>query len=92
MTFVDFVICHRIGSLKKLYSVTLTYIFNFKCLKYVQFFCFRMLPEAKIIRKKYSNTHSKNLCDRTGYVSFFLRDLDLHFQGKKLKILIYRKR
>ena len=34
MTFVDFDICHRTASLRKLYSVTLTYFLkvnNFKC-------------------------------------------------------------
>ena len=55
-TFVDFDICHRMGSLQKLYSVIL--IFDFKCLKYVKFVRFRMLPEAKIM-KKFSNTRSQ---------------------------------
>ena len=45
---LNFDICHRMASFRKLYSVTLTYIFDFKCLKYVKFVCFRMLPEAKI--------------------------------------------
>ena len=43
---------------------TLTYIFDFKCLKYVKFVRFRMLPEAKIMGKKISNKHS-NICHRT---------------------------
>ena len=38
-------------------SVKLTYIFDFKCLKYVKFIRFRMLPKAKILRKKKSAIH-----------------------------------
>ena len=45
-------------------SMTLTYIFYFKCLKYVKFICFRMLPDRQNYGKKFSNTHSK-ICDLT---------------------------
>ena len=69
MRFVDFDICHRMASLQKLYSVTLTYIFDLKCLKYMNFVNFCMLRASKIM-KKFRNTYS-NICDRTLQVSFF---------------------
>ena len=42
--FVDFDIYHRMASLRTLSFMTFTYIFDFKCLKYVKFIWFRMLP------------------------------------------------
>ena len=44
--FVDFDICHRMASVPKLYFVTLTYIFDFKCLKYVKIVRFGILPDS----------------------------------------------
>ena len=43
--YFDFNILHRMVSLLKLYSVTFTYIFDFKCSKCVKFVYFRMEPE-----------------------------------------------
>ena len=62
-------------------SVNLTYIFNLKCLKYVKFARFRMLPEAKIMTKIQQYTF-KHLRSKGINVVFLLRDLDLIFQGK----------
>ena len=83
MTFVDFDICHRKTSIRKLYSVTLTYIFDFKCYKYVKFDCFRMLPESE-------NYTSKHLRSNAISPVFLLRDLDLQFGSQLFKICEYR--
>ena len=48
MAFVDFDICHRLASLRKLHSMILTCICDFKCLKYLKFVRFHMLPDNKI--------------------------------------------
>ena len=44
--FLDFEICHRMASLQKMSFVTLTYILDFKCLKYVKFISFIMLQDS----------------------------------------------
>ena len=83
--FVDFDISHRMASLQKLYSVTSTYIFDFKWLKYAKFVRIRMLPEAKIIKKK-QQYKFKYLRSNGVSTVFLLCDLDLHFLGQKFKI------
>ena len=62
--FVDFDICHRTASLRKLYSLTLTYIFVFKCFKYVNNLFVFVCCQLDKIMKKISSTHS-DICDRT---------------------------
>ena len=70
MTFVDFAICHRMSSLRKLYSVTVAYILDFKCLKYM-FICFSYVTGQLKLWKTFSNTHSY-ICDRTlSYIIVF---------------------
>ena len=63
MSFVEFGICQRMASLRKLYSTTLAYIFNFKCLKYVKLVGFRMLPDSYNYKKKLTNTNSHFLIE-----------------------------
>ena len=83
MTFADFYICHRMASLRKLYSLTLTYIFDIKYLKYVKFVHFRMLPEAKIILKNQQHTFLKHM-QSNGIRTIFLL-LIFIFKVKSLK-------
>ena len=85
MKFVDYDICHRIASLQKLYSVIFTHIFDFNCLKYVKFVRFRMLPEAKIM-KKYQQYTFRHL--RWNGVSnvFLLRELDPYVRFRIFKM------
>ena len=88
-TRVYFDICHRMVSLRKLYSVTLTYIFDFKSLKYVRFVRFRMLPESWKYEKQ-SAIHTQTfLIERRKYHIFCNFDLkvkrleyEFHANGK----------
>ena len=85
ITFVYIDICYRMASLRKLYSVILTYIFYFKCLKivkFVRFLCYRI---AKIMKKINQNTFNYLRLNGVSYV-FLLRDPGQHFRFQMFKI------
>ena len=85
MTFVDFCICHRLASKAELFSVTLTFIFDFKCLKYVKLVCFRILPDNKIMKRNHHYTYEH--LQSNGISPIFLhRELDLHYRFQMFKI------
>ena len=65
----------------------MTHIFDIKCLKNVIFVNFRMLPEAKIMKKTAIDIQTFAI-DRRNY-RFLLRDLDLLLQDKKNKNVIF---
>ena len=80
MAFVYFDICHWKKSLRNLYSVTLIYIFNFKCLKYVKLVRLRKINNEQIQQDTFKHLRSNGV----SYV-FLHCDHELHFDFKCLK-------
>ena len=80
--------CHRKVLLQKLYSVSLTNIFYFKCLQYIKFVRFHTLQEAKIIGETKSEIHIQAFAIKWYIISpvYLLCDLDLQFRFQMFKI------
>ena len=68
MTF-RFAICHRTASMRKLYSVTLTYIFDFRYLRYLTLVRFHILTEAKIVKMEhFTFNHLRSNAVNSGFL------------------------
>ena len=83
MTFVDFDICHRKASLQKMYSGTLTIIFDLESLKCeIRLFSYAAghLNYEKIQQDTFIHLQSNHVSPVV-----FLCDLDLHFRFQMFK-------
>ena len=87
MTFVDFNICHRMASLRMLYSLTFTYFSNsnFKCQYLEDGESQRKIARGNIYRFQHLPSNSI-------IVNVVLFDRDLAFHGQIFQISISRKR
>ena len=88
MAFVDVDICHRLASMRGLYSVPLTFIFYFKCLKYVKFVYFCLFPERKKenIMKQNQQYTLKHVQSNGVTPVFLIGDIYQHFRFKMFKM------
>ena len=84
--FVDFDICHRTASLRKLYSLTSTYIFVFKCLKYVNNLFVVVYCQLDKIMKKNKQYTFRHLRSNGVKSHFILRDIYLYFRFQMFKM------